>query len=99
MRAFIYLPFLLLSGCGLQAIGGIQPGGISGTAAGLFGIPSATISAQMVQEMSDVATVVTAAQMLKMRLDGAPLPALPAPAPTPVPTPTPTPGGPIVTPN
>jgi len=76
---------LLLSGCGAQAlIGGLGSGGsqISGAAAGLFGIPAATISQQMTAEIAGIQTVAGSLQMLKAQLDGVPvsLPPLPLPS-------------------
>jgi hypothetical protein len=90
---------LLLSGCAGALSGGI--GGVSsqvpGTAAGLFGIPAATISQQMISEIAGLQGVAAQFQMLRAQLDGN-LPIMPTPPiinPTPTPV-APTPGPPVV---
>jgi hypothetical protein len=119
-RRFAVLALLPLAGC--AGAGSLLPAGagsllqnpssISGTAAGLFGLPAATVASQVTAEITEIQAVATSLQMLRAQLNGAPImvPALPVPpvvvgttvtppAPVPVPTPTPGPGGPIVTPN
>jgi len=94
---------LLLAGCaGLAAV---NPGQLSGAAAGLFGIPAATVSAQVVQELVELQAVAAQLQMLKAQLDGTSvmLPPIPTPvvvnsSPTPV-TPVPPPPVPPPTPR
>jgi len=86
----------------------------SGTAAGLFGIPAATVSTQLTQELVGIQAVAAQLQLLKAQLDGnlpivqtppivSPIPTPVTPVPPPVvvvpPTPIPSPDGPIVTPN
>src|SRR6266568_7463803 len=75
----------------------VNPGQVSSAAAGLFGIPAATVSAQVVQELVEIQALAAQLQMLKAQLDGAPvmLPPIPSPvvvnsSPTPV-TPVPPP--------
>ncbi len=88
---------LLLAGCaGLAAV---NPGQLSGAASGLFGIPAATVSAQVVQELVEIQSIAAQLQMLKAQLNGTPvvLPTIPSPvvvnpSPTPV-TPVPPPVG------
>jgi hypothetical protein len=109
IKRFAALALLTGSLCGCAAAGGLlqNPGSISGTAAGLFGIPAATVASQVTAEIGEIQTVATSLQMLRAQLNGTPIvvPPLPVPpvvvtpTPVPTPTPTPTPGGPIVTPN
>jgi len=95
----IILP-LLLSCCAVLAT--INPGQVSGEAASIFGIPAATVSAQVLQELVEIQALAAQLQMLKAQLDGAPvvLPSIPSPvvvnpSPTPV---TPVPPPPIIPP-
>src|SRR6266567_2983075 len=98
--AFMGALTLMIGGCtGLAAI---NPGQISGAASGLFGIPAATVSAQVVQELVEIQALAAQLQMLKAQLDGAPvvLPSIPSPvvvnpSPTPV---TPVPPPPVLPP-
>lgn len=70
---------LLLGGCAVTgALGAAQPSGISGTAAGLFGIPAATVASQLSAEVTQIGAVAMQIQMLKAQLDGVQLPTLPA---------------------
>jgi len=90
------MPFLLpvaLSACagaiGPGALQNLQnPGQISGTAAGLFGIPAATVAEQLSAELSQIQMVAAQLQMLKAQLDGN-LPVIPVPPPVVIPTPMP----------
>ena len=72
---------LALNGCaaGLSAL---QSGGLSGTAAGLFGIPAATVATQLTAEIVEIQAVAMQLQMLRAQLNGTPIvvPPLPAPA-------------------
>src|SRR6266700_3367303 len=100
MTRFIILGALALNGC--AGLATINPGQLSGAAAGLFGIPAATVSAQVVQELVEIQSIAAQLQMLKAQLNGTPvmLPPIPSPvvvnpAPTPV---TPVPPPVVVTP-
>ncbi len=92
---FVFFFSLGLTGCaGLAAI---NPSQLSGAAAALFGIPAATVSTQVVQELVEIQAIAAQLQMLKAQLDGTPvaLPSIPSPvvvnpSPTPV-TPVPPP--------
>jgi hypothetical protein len=70
---------LALAGCAAQgalsAAGG--GGGIGGEAAGLFGIPAATVATQVGAEIGQIASITAQLQMLKAQLDGTPMPTLP----------------------
>jgi hypothetical protein len=82
-----------LSGCA-GAAGLLQnPSGLSGTAAGVFGIPAATVASQVTAEITEIQAVAASLQMLRAQLDGVPvtLPPLTPLQPTPTPTPTPPP--------
>jgi hypothetical protein len=89
---------LLLSGCAGALSGGLGgiAGQIPGQAAGLFGIPAATISQQMISEIAGLQGVAAQFQMLRAQLDGnlpiMPTPPIINPMPTPV---TPAPGTPV----
>ncbi len=103
MTRFIILGALALNGC--AGLATINPGQISGAAASLFGIPAATVSAQVVQELVEIQALAAQLQMLKAQLDGTPvmLPPIPTPvvvnsSPTPV-TPVPPPPVPPPTPR
>ena len=97
---FVFFFSLGLTGCaGLAAI---NPSQLSGAAAALFGIPAATVSTQVVQELVEIQAIAAQLQMLKAQLDGTPvaLPSIPSPvvvnpSPTPV---TPVPPPPIIPP-
>src|SRR6266566_6906001 len=98
----IILPLWLSCCAGLATI---NPGQVSGAAASIFGIPAATVSAQVVQELVEIQALAAQLQMLKAQLDGAPvvLPSIPSPvvvnsSPTPV-TPVPPPPVPPPTPR
>lgn len=70
---------LALGGCAATAaLGSAQPSSIAGTAAGLFGIPAATVASQLSAEVNQIAAVAMQLQMLKAQLDGVPMPVLPA---------------------
>jgi hypothetical protein len=96
-----------LSGCTTGSLQYIPPSQISGTAAGLLGIPSATAAAQTSADISQISAVAAQLQMLKAQLDGTPLPVLPPitptsppvllPTPSPTPPPTTTPPGTLPT--
>src|SRR6266702_7532523 len=95
MTRFVLLGAFALSGC--AGLATVNPGQVSSAAAGLFGIPAATVSTQVVQELVEIQALAAQLQMLKAQLDGAPvmLPSIPAPvvvnpSPTPV-TPVPPP--------
>jgi hypothetical protein len=102
MRPWFLLP-LMLGGC--TGLASVQPSTVSSTAAGVFGIPAATVAAQTAAEISQIGAIAAQLQMLKAQLDGTPLPVLPAIAPVttapvtpaPMPTPTPTPPGTLPT--
>src|SRR6266567_8032290 len=98
IAAVCVLPALV----GCAGLAAINPGQISGAAAGLFGIPAATVSTQVVQELVEIQALAAQLQMLKAQLDGAPvmLPSIPSPvvvnpSPTPV---TPVPPPPVLPP-
>jgi hypothetical protein len=107
IKRFASLALLFaLSGCA-GAAGLLQnPSGLSGTAAGVFGIPAATVASQVTAEITEIQAVAASLQMLRAQLDGVPvtLPPLPPVQPTPAPTPTPPvavtvpPPAPVITP-
>jgi len=97
MRVWFLLP-LVLGGC--TSLASVQPSTVSTTAAGVFGIPAATVAAQTAAEISQIGAIAAQLQMLKAQLDGTPLPVLPPlppVTPPPTPTPAPTPSGPLPT--
>jgi hypothetical protein len=101
IKRFVALGLLFaLSGCAGQLAGGLlqnpNPSQLSGAAAGVFGIPAATVASQVTAEITEIQAVAASLQMLRAQLDGIPV-TLPPLAPGP-PVATP-PGGPIVTPN
>ena len=80
------IPVILLglNGCaaGLSTFGGGDPTGqISGKAAGLFGIPAATVAAQLTAELQQIRALAQGFQMLRAQLDGAPIVSPPLPQP------------------
>src|SRR6266702_5657914 len=79
MTRFVLLGAFALSGC--AGLATVNPGQVSSAAAGLFGIPAATVSAQVVQELVEIQAVAAQLQMLKAQLDGTPvaLPSIPSP--------------------
>lgn len=106
---------LLLSGCA-GTIGLAQnPSQFSGTAAGLFGLPAATVAEQLSAELSQIQMIAAQLQMLKAQLDGSlpiiqtppivspqPTPTMPSPSPStgmPSSVPSTFPSSPAVTPN
>jgi hypothetical protein len=112
-RRFAALGLLFaLSGCPAfgPAAGLLQnPSGLSGTAAGVFGIPAATVASQVTAEITEIQAVAASLQMLRAQLDGVPvtlppltpIPAAPAPAagsPPPAPVVTPPSTPPTLTP-
>jgi hypothetical protein len=98
---FLTMP-LALAGCGLGGVAQLGQGGsVSGTAAGLFGIPAATVSSQVVTEIGQLQSIAAQLQMLKAQLDGTPvvLPTIPPVVTVPAPTaPAPTTSPVVVTP-
>jgi hypothetical protein len=87
-----------LSGC--AAAGGLlqNPSGLSGTAAGIFGIPAATVASQMTQEIGQIQSLAASLQMLRAQLDGIPVTLPPLTPLQPTPTTTPPPPVAVVTP-
>jgi hypothetical protein len=98
---FLTMP-MVLAGCGLGGVAQLGQGGsVSGTAAGLFGIPAATVSSQVVNEIGQLQSIAAQLQMLKAQLDGTPvvLPTIPPVVAVPAPSqPAPTTPPVVVTP-
>jgi hypothetical protein len=100
-RRFAALGLLFaLSGCAGQLAGGLlqNPSQLSGAAAGVFGLPAATVASQVSAEITEITAIAASLQMLRAQLDGIPVTLPPLPpvtgttiTPTPSPTPTPTP--------
>lgn len=76
---------LELSGCAGSAGLLSNPGALSGEAAGLFGVPAATVSTQMQAEIMQISQVAQQLQMLRAQLNGTPVMPPPLPSPGSVP--------------